>query len=127
MGDQGEGNPVFLLFLFGTPTAAERVDELKETLSSRLVAKDRSLERFGFSETSELIGRWLAWSRNEEWSESYAIDPFAMDAIDEIVDRSDGTPRSVRQQCYHAFRAGAIQYQETSDLRIGVETIENYI
>ncbi|GGM52164.1 hypothetical protein [Haloarcula argentinensis] len=127
VGDLGESEPVFLLFLFGTPTAGDRIDELRETLSSRLVAKHRSLERFDFAETDELIGRWLAWARDEEFTEGYPADPFSADAIREIVERSDGTPRDVRQQCYHGYRAGAEQYADTGDVRITEETFENYV
>jgi len=127
VGDLGESEPVFLLFLFGTPTAGDRVDELRETLSSRLVAKHRSLERFEFAETDELIGRWLAWAREEKFSEGYPADPFSAGAIREIVERSDGTPRDVRQQCYHGYRAGAEQYADTGEVRITEETFEEYI
>lgn len=127
VGDLGESEPVFLLFLFGTPPAADRIDELRQTLSSRLVAKNRSLTRFGAAETSELIGRWLAWAREEDYRDGYPADPYTSGAIREVVDRSDGTPRSVRQQCYHAFRAGARQYGETGDVEITTETIETYL
>jgi type II secretory pathway predicted ATPase ExeA len=127
VGDLGDTEPVFLLFLFGTPPAADRIDELRETLSSRLVAKNRSLQRFGPSETSELIARWLAWAREEDYDNGYPADPFGADAIRQIADRSDGTPRSVRQQCYHAFRAGARQYAETESVEIIEETLETYL
>jgi hypothetical protein len=127
VGDLGDTEPVFLLFLFGTPPAADRIDELRETLSSRLVAKNRSLQRFGPSETSELIARWLAWAREEEYDDGYPADPFGADAIRGIVERSDGTPRSVRQQCYHGFRAGARQYAEESTVEITEETLESYL
>jgi type II secretory pathway predicted ATPase ExeA len=127
VGDLGESEPVFLLFLFGTPTAGERIDELRETLSSRLVAKHRSLERFEFAETDELIGRWLAWARDEEFAEGYPADPFSAGAIREVVERSDGTPRDVRQQCYHGFRGGAEQYADTGEVRITEETFESYV
>lgn len=126
IGDLGDEEPIFLLFLFGTPEASDRIDELRETLASRLVAKDRTLERFTFSETSELIGRWLAWARDEEYTDGYPSDPFAASAIEEIVARSDGTPRDVRQECYHAFRAGARQYEEEGTVQITDETINTY-
>lgn len=126
IGDLGESEPVFILFLFGTPTAADRVDELRETLSSRLVAKNRTLERFGFAEAEELIARWLAWARGEDYDESYLSDPYTASAIREIVDRSDGTPRSVRQECYHAYRAGARQFDADDGVEITEETIERY-
>ena len=126
IGDLGESEPVFILFLFGTPTAADRIDELRQTLSSRLVAKNRSLERFGFEETEELIARWLAWARDEEYTEGYLSDPYTASAIQTIVDRSDGTPRSVRQQCYHAYRAGARQFAADEGIEITDETIEDY-
>lgn len=126
IGDLGESEPVFILFLFGTPTAADRIDELRETLSSRLVAKNRSLERFGFEETEELIARWLAWARDEEYTDGYLSDPYTASAIQTIVDRSDGTPRSVRQQCYHAYRAGARQFAVDEGIEITDETIEDY-
>lgn len=127
VGDLGESEPVFLLFLFGTPIAGERIDELRETLSSRLVAKHRSLERFEFSETDELIGRWLAWARNEEFAQGYPADPFTASAIQEIVDQADGTPRDVRQKCYHGFRGGAEQYADTGEVSITKETFETYV
>ena len=58
IGDLGESELVFNLLLFGTPPpAADRIDEFRETLSSRLVAKNRSLKPFGFEETEELIAR----------------------------------------------------------------------
>jgi len=126
IGDLGEEEPVFLLFLFGTPEAADRIDELRETLASRLVAKNRTLERFGFNETSELIGRWLAWARGEEYTEAYPTDPYSTSAIEEIVERSDGTPRDVRQECYHAYRAGARQYADEQVVEITDETINTY-
>jgi len=126
IGDLGESEPVFILFLFGTPAAADRIDELRQTLSSRLVAKDRSLERFGFEETEELIARWLAWARDEEYTDGYLSDPYTASAIRTIVERSDGTPRSVRQQCYHAYRAGARQFADDEGVEITDETIENY-
>ncbi|MFH5800862.1 hypothetical protein [Haladaptatus sp. CMAA 1911] len=126
VGDLGDEEPVFLLFLFGTPIASERIDELRETLTSRLVAKDRSLERFGFAETDELIGRWLAFAREEEYSDGYSSDPYSAGAIDEVVDRSDGTPRSIRQQCYHAFRAGARQFDDIEVVEIDDTTLEQY-
>ncbi|MFC6752204.1 hypothetical protein [Halorubrum tibetense] len=126
IGDLGESEPVFILFLFGTPTAADRIDELRQTLSSRLVAKNRSLERFGFEETEELIARWLAWARDEEYTDGYLSDPYTASAIQTIVDRSDGTPRSVRQQCYHAYRAGARQFAADEGIEITDETIEDY-
>jgi hypothetical protein len=127
VGDLGDSRPVFVLFLFGTPRAAERIEELRETLSSRLVAKNRSLERFGFSETDELIARWLAWGRDEEYENGYPSDPFAASAIERVVERSDGTPRSVRQECYHAFRAGARQFADDGGVEITAETVDEYI
>ncbi|WP_227380056.1 hypothetical protein [Haladaptatus halobius] len=126
VGDLGDEEPVFLLFLFGTPVASERIDELRETLTSRLVAKDRSLERFDFAEADELIGRWLAFAREEEYSDGYSSNPYTASAIDEIVDRSDGTPRSIRQQCYHAFRAGARQFDDIETVGIDDSTLEQY-
>jgi type II secretory pathway predicted ATPase ExeA len=127
VGDLGESKPVFVLFLFGTPVAAERIDELRETLSSRLVAKNRSLDRFEFAETDELIARWLAWARDEEYEEGYPSDPYAASAITRIVERSDGTPRSVRQECYHGFRAGARQFADGSGVEITAETLDQYL
>jgi len=127
IGDLGEDHPVFVLFMFGTPIAADRVDELRQTLSSRLVAKNRTLQRFGVAETQELIGRWLAWARDEEYHDGYPTDPFAASAIQQIVDQTDGTPRDVRQQCYQAFRAGALQYDDTGTVEIIAETMETYL
>jgi type II secretory pathway predicted ATPase ExeA len=127
VGDLGESKPVFVLFLFGTPVAAERIDELRETLSSRLVAKNRSLDRFEFAETDELIARWLAWARDEEYEEGYPSDPYAASAITQIVERSDGTPRSVRQECYHGFRAGARQFADGDGVEITAETLDEYL
>jgi len=127
VGDLGESNPVFLLFLFGTPRAGDRIDDLRETLASRLVAKHRSLDRFEFAETEELISRWLAWARDEEYTDGYSADPFSADAIRSIVDRSDGTPRDVRQQCYHGYRAGATQYADTGTIRVDAKTLETYL
>jgi len=126
IGDLGETAPAFILFLFGTPEAADRIDELRQTLSSRLVAKNRSLERFGFAETEELIARWLAWARGEEYIEGYLSDPYTASGIRTVVERSDGTPRSVRQQCYHAYRAGARQFADGEGVEITDETIETY-
>lgn len=126
IGDLGDEEPVFLLFLFGTPDAADRIDELRATMSSRLVAKNRSLERFGFAETSELIGRWLAWARGEEYTDGYPSDPYTASAIEQIVERADGTPRSTRQECYHAYRAGARQYVDSGVVEITADTIETY-
>lgn len=126
IGDLGEAGPAFVLFLFGTPEAGDRLDELRETLSSRLVAKDRSLERFDFAETEELIARWLAWARDEEYTEGYLSDPYTASAIRAIVERSDRTPRSVRQECYHAYRAGAQQFAAGDGVEITNETIETY-
>lgn len=127
IGDLGESRPVFVLFLFGTPEAGSRIEELRETLSSRLVAKNRSLQRFGFSETDELIARWLAWARDEEYDEGYPSDPYAASAIKAIVNRSDGTPRQVRQECYHAFRAGAQQFDAENTVEITETTLEEYL
>lgn len=126
IGDLGDEGPVFLLFLFGTPEAGNRLDDLRETLASRLVAKDRSLARFGAPETQELIGRWLAWARDEDYRDDYPIDPFTASAVERVVDRSDGTPRSVRQQAYHAYRAGAEQYQREGTVEIDAATIDEY-
>jgi type II secretory pathway predicted ATPase ExeA len=126
IGDLGDAEPVFLLFLFGTPEASARIDELRETLSSRLVAKDRTLERFGFAETEELIGRWLAWGRKEGYNEGYPSDPYTASAIRGIVEASDGTPRDIRQQCYHAFRAGARQHADGGAVEITNDTLETY-
>jgi hypothetical protein len=127
IGDLGETKPVFLLFLFGTPVASERIDELRETLSSRLVAKDRTLKRFEFAETEELIARWLAWAREEEYNEGYPSDPYATSAIRAIMETSDGTPRDTRQQCYHAFRAGARQHANGDGIEITDGTLDAYL
>lgn len=127
IGDLGDTEPVFLLFLFGTPEASERIDELRETLSSRLVAKDRTLERFAFAETEELIARWLAWAREEEYDDGYPSDPYAPSAIRGIVEASDGTPRDTRQHCYHAFRAGARQHAEEGQVEITDDTVNTYL
>jgi len=127
VADLGDSEPIFILFLFGTPVASNRIDELRETLSSRLVAKDRSLQRFGFDETDEMVARWLAWSRGEEYDEGYPSDPFAASAIERIVERSDGTPRSVRQECYHSFRAGARQYANEGRVEVTEETLEKHL
>ena len=126
VGDLGEDEPAFLLFLFGTPIASERIDELRETLSSRLVAKDRALQRFEFAEADELIGRWMAWARDEAYGDGYPSDPYAASAIEKIVNESDGTPRDVRQACYQAYRAGAEQYADVDDVEITATTIEQY-
>lgn len=127
VGDLGESEPVFILFLFGTERAGDRIDELRETLSSRLVAKDRTLERFGFAETEELIARWLAWAREEEYDSGYPSDPYAASAIETVVEVSDGTPRDIRQKCYHAFRAGAQQFAAEQDVEITKETLDAYL
>ncbi|MFC7216210.1 hypothetical protein ACFQO4_19290 [Saliphagus sp. GCM10025334] len=127
VGDLGESEPVFILFLFGTERAGGRIDELRETLSSRLVAKDRTLERFGFTETEELIARWLAWAREEEYDSGYPSDPYTASAIDTVVEVSDGTPRDTRQKCYHAFRAGAQQFAAEQDVEITNETLDEYL
>ncbi|ELY97340.1 ribonuclease H family protein [Natrialba asiatica] len=127
VGDLGESEPVFILFLFGTERAGDRIDELRETLSSRLVAKDRTLERFGFAETEELIARWLAWAREEEYDSGYPSDPYTANAIETIVEVSDGTPRDTRQKCYHAFRAGAQQFAAERDVEITNETLDTYL
>lgn len=127
IGDLGEAKPVFILFLFGTPVAADRIDELRETLSSRLVAKSRSLKRFGFAETDELIARWLAWARAETYEEGYPSDPYTASAITHITEQSDGTPRNVRQKCYHAFRAGAQQFTQENQVEITAETLDTYL
>jgi hypothetical protein len=126
VGDLGESEPVFILFLFGTERAGNRIDELRETLSSRLVAKDRTLERFEFAETEELIARWLAWAREEEYDGGYPSDPYTASAIDTIVEYSDGTPRNTRQKCYHAFRAGAQQLAAEDVVEIRDETLDTY-
>jgi hypothetical protein len=126
IGDLGDTEPAFLLFLFGTPLAADRIDELRQTLSSRLVAKNRSLERFGFAEMEELIARWLAWARGEKYEEGYLSDPYTASGIERIVDRSDGTPRSVRQHCYHGYRAGARQFAAGEGVEITADTIDAY-
>ncbi|GKZ16285.1 hypothetical protein [Haladaptatus sp. T7] len=127
VGDLGESEPVFILFLFGTERAGDRIDELRETLSSRLVAKDRTLERFGFAETEELIARWLAWAREEEYDSGYPSDPYTASAIETVVEVSDGTPRNTRQKCYHAFRAGAQQFAAEKDVEITDETLDEYL
>lgn len=127
VGDLGEEHPVFILFMFGTPIAADRVDELRQTLSSRLVAKNRTLQRFAIPEAQELIGRWLAWARDEQYQDGYPVDPFAASAIRDIVDQTDGTPRDVRQQCYQAFRAGALQYDDTGIVEITDATLDTYL
>jgi len=127
VGDLGDEHPVFILFMFGTPIAADRVDELRQTLSSRLVAKNRTLQRFGVGETQELIGRWLAWARDEDYHDGYPTDPFAASAIQEVVEQTDGTPRDVRQQCYQAFRAGALQYDDVGTVEITAETMATYL
>lgn len=127
VGDLGNSEPVFILFLFGTERAGDRIEELRETLSSRLVAKDRTLERFGFAETEELIARWLAWAREEEYDSGYPSDPYAASAIETVVDVSDGTPRDTRQKCYHAFRAGAQQFASENTVEITDETLDEYL
>ncbi|ELY81864.1 ribonuclease H family protein [Natrinema pallidum] len=127
VGDLGESEPVFILFMFGTERAGNRIDELRETLSSRLVAKDRTLERFDFSETEELIARWLAWAREEEYDSGYPSDPYSASAIETVVDYSDGTPRNTRQKCYHAFRAGAQQFADENTVEITSETLDTYL
>ena len=78
--------------------AGDRTDELRETLGSRLVAKDRTLERFGFAETEEFIARWLAWAREEEYHSGYPSNPYTASAIETIVEVSTGTPRATRQK-----------------------------
>lgn len=128
LGDLGDDEPVFLLFLFGTPEAAGRVDELRETLASRMVAKNRSLQRFGVEETEELIGRWLSWARDEEYTDGYPTDPFSPTTTRELVERvDDRTPRSIRQECYHAYRAGARQYDDVGTVEITPDTLEQYL
>lgn len=127
VGDLGDSEPVFILFLFGTERASNRIDELRETLSSRLVAKDRTLERFGFAETEELIARWLAWARDEEYDGGYPSEPYTASAIETIVEFSDGTPRSTRQKCYHAFRAGARQFAAEGEVEIRAQTLDEYL
>ncbi|ELZ26525.1 hypothetical protein C475_08867 [Halosimplex carlsbadense 2-9-1] len=126
IGDLGDGEPTFLLFLFGTPRASERLEELRETLATRFIAKDRELERFTYPETAELVGRWLSWARGEEYDDGYPIDPFTSGAVEAIVERSDGTPRSTRQECFHAFRAGVEQYADGDGVEITAETIRTY-
>jgi len=127
IGDLGEECPVFLLFLFGTPAAGERISELRETLASRMIAEDRQLERFGIEETEELIGRWLSWARGEEYSDGYPIDPFAPAAVRALLDDlEDRTPRAVRQGCYHVYRAGSRQYAETGTVEITPGTLTNH-
>ena len=127
VGDLGESEPVFILFLFGTERAGDRIDELRETLSSRLVAKNRTLERFGFAETEELIARWLAWAREEGYDSGYPSDPYTASAIETVVEVSDGTPRDTRQKCYHAFRTGAQQFAAEQDVEITNETLDEYL
>jgi type II secretory pathway predicted ATPase ExeA len=127
IGDLGEGEPVFICFLFGTPEVSDRITQLRETFASRLIAADRRLTRFDVAETAELVARWLAWARGESYTEGYATDPYSGGALSAITDRSDGTPRRVRQECYHAFRAGARQFDETTQVEITRETVEEYL
>lgn len=128
IGDLGDEEPVFILFLFGTPAAGERIEELRETLASRMVAKNRTLERFGIEETEELIGRWLSWARGEEYVGGYPIDPFSPKTVRKIVHRVDETtPRQIRQECYHAYRAGARQYGDLGAVEILPNTLEQYL
>lgn len=128
VADLGDERPVFILFLFGTPAAGERITELRETLSSRMIAEDRQLERFGREHTEELIGRWLSWARGEEYTNGYPIDPFAPATIRALLDRvDDQTPRAVRQMCYHAYRAGAQQYADTGTVEITPDTLDTYV
>jgi type II secretory pathway predicted ATPase ExeA len=125
IGDLGDKEPVFILFLFGTHEAGDRIEELRETLASRMVAKDRTLERFSAEETEELIGRWLSWARDEEYTMGYPIDPFAPKTVRDILNRVENrTPRAVRQECYHAYRAGARQYEDVGTVEITPETLE---
>ena len=127
IGDLGESEPVFICFLFGTPDVSDRITELRDTFASRLIAADRRLARFDVAETAELVARWLAWARGESYTEGYATDPYAGGALSAITKRSDGTPRRVRQECYHAFRAGARQFDETAQVEITRETLEEYL
>jgi hypothetical protein len=127
IADLGAERPVFILFLFGTPAAGDRISELRETLASRMIAEDRTLERFGVPETEELIGRWLSWARDEEFVEGYPIDPFAPATVRSLLEGVESrTPRAVRQACYHGYRAGAQQYGDTGTVEITPETLKKY-
>lgn len=127
IADLGDERPVFILFLFGTPAAGKRISELRKTLSSRMIAEDRQLERFGVAETEELIARWLSWARDEEFTNGYPIDPFAPATVRAVLDGlDDRAPRAVRQACYQAYRAGAQQYADTGTVEITPETLTNY-
>lgn len=54
-------------------------------------------------------------------------DSVSPSAIERVVERSDGTHRSGRQECKHAFCAGVRQFAADGDVEIIAETLDDHI
>lgn len=108
---QTAGDVGVRLFLLGTPTGKDRLEDLRDTLNSRVKWQD-GIKPFEPDDVAEYIARSLAYYRGDEYDDGYPIEPFTDDAVQAIHQRTDGNPRDVRLECSDALAKGAIYWAQ---------------
>ena len=104
------------LFLMGTPSGQERLEEARDTLDSR-IRYHEGIEPFEQDDVAEYAARSLAYFRNEAFN-GQGPAPFTEDAIEVIYERTDGNPRDVRLECADTLAKAAIAWHQ-SDRDVG--------
>jgi len=126
LGDKGA-----LLFLTGTPAgkdhlqeAGERAGHVKDAaLYDRLEVYPDTIKKFSEDDISDFLGRSFLYASGtnvtetspgdrQEARQRYATDQ----AVESILDVTDGRPRLVRRLCQDLFLRAATQYGEEGDL-----------
>ncbi len=99
------------LFLMGTSTGKERIQDLRETLDSRIRYYE-GIAPFSRDNIAEYIARSLAHFRGDTY-DGQGQQLFTATAIDDIHTRTDGNPREVRIECRELFTRAAFVWYRT--------------
>lgn len=108
---QVAGDAGIRLFMTGTPEGKDRVENLRDTLDSRLRYYE-DIEPFSPEDVDEYVARSLAYFRGEEF-EGQSQDLFTPQAVEYIHEETEGVPREVRIECRELFTRAAFVWYRT--------------
>jgi type II secretory pathway predicted ATPase ExeA len=108
---QVAGDAGIRLFLLGTPEGKQRIAQLRGTLDSRLRYYE-GIDPFSPADIAEYISRSLSYFRGKSF-EGQDQSLFTAAAIEDIHERTGGTPREVRIECRELFTRAAFVWHRT--------------
>lgn len=99
------------LFLTGTPEGQQRIQDLRDTLDSRLRYYE-GIDPFSVVDIDEYIARSLTYFRDEEY-DGQSQTLFTRAALEAIHEETAGVPREVRIECRELFTRAAFVWYRT--------------